>query len=371
MQKTNLLSFDQEALKNYFTENGEKAFRATQVMKWIYHHQISDFDEMLNLSKATRLWLNENACVEGLDATKIQVAKDGVVKFLFDLNSNTADSENLVETVYIPESNRATLCVSSQIGCALDCSFCSTARQGFNRNLTSAEIIGQIYQVNLYLKRKGLQQVTNVVMMGMGEPLLNYKNVVTALKVMLDDLGFGFSKRRVTVSTAGVVPAIKKLTDDIDVSLAVSLHSATDTLRQELVPLNKKYPIQELMDACNYYLQGDDRKKHIMFEYVLLKGVNDQDKHARELVKLIKNMSCKVNLIPFNPFPDSGYFSSDENQVLRFQNILNKAKIRTMLRKQRGEDVDAACGQLAGKVNDKSRRHVKFSSPRFGTIIEP
>ena len=363
MDKINLLSFSSDELKTFFTDNGEKAFRATQVMKWIYHQNVTDFDAMLNLSKKTRAWLQEVACIEQPEVVKTQIAKDGVIKFLLKM-----EADNLVETVYIPEGNRATLCVSSQVGCALDCSFCSTARQGFNRNLTTAEIIGQIFQANNYMENNNLQRVTNVVLMGMGEPLLNYKNVVSALKIMLDDFGFGLSKRRVTISTAGVVPAMIKLADDVDVSLAVSLHSATDELRSELVPLNKKYPIAELMKACQHYLDGDDRKKHIMFEYVMLKGVNDQPEHARALVKLLKGMSCKVNLIAFNPFASSGYFSSEEVQVLKFQTILTKAKIRTLLRKQRGEDVDAACGQLAGKVKDKSSRHVKFSSPRFGTI---
>ncbi len=363
-KRINLLDYDQDALKSFFVANNEKPFRAVQLMKWIYHQGERDFAQMSNLSKKTRSWLSEVAEITLPKVAKRQQSSDGVIKYLFQLDDN-----NHIESVYIPEEGRATLCISSQVGCALDCSFCSTARQGFNRNLTTAEIIGQIFQVKDDLAQHQLQPLSNIVLMGMGEPLLNYDKVLSALKIMLDDMGFSFSKRRVTVSTAGVVPALKKLADDIDVSLAVSLHSADNALRDELVPLNKKYPLEELMQACRYYLQDQKRKRHIMFEYVMLQGINDQDEHARQLVKLLKGLAAKVNLIPFNPFPGSGYQSSSEQQILRFQAILNQGKIRTLLRKTRGEDVDAACGQLAGKIQDKSRRQRKFIDPRFGEVV--
>ncbi len=353
--KINLLDLDRKGLEAFFTRVGEKAFRASQLMQWIHQRGITDFDEMTNLSKAMRERLKETAVVHIPETVIEQDSKDGTRKWLLHL-----DSGNSIEMVFIPEGDRGTLCISSQVGCALECSFCSTAQQGFNRNLSTAEIIGQ-----LFLAKKTLEEgqgdertrraVTNVVMMGMGEPLLNFDNVVKAMNLMMDDFGYGLSKRRVTLSTAGVVPAIHRLKNQCDVALAVSLHATTDKLRDELVPINKKYPIKELMAACRDYLDREGRRK-ITFEYVMLQGINDLQVHAKQLIKLLKGIPCKINLIPFNPFPGTDYKCSSRNAIMRFRDILQQAGMVVMTRKTRGEDIDAACGQLAGKVKDKTKR---------------
>jgi len=360
--KTNLLDFDQQALKDFFAQLGEKPFRTAQVMRWIYHQGVTDYDAMTDLSNKLREHLKAETELALPEVSHEQVSADGTTKWLFDL-----DSGNGIESVFIPETARGTLCISSQVGCALDCSFCATARQGFNRNLSTAEIVGQIWQANQRLGGgvAGSRRITNIVLMGMGEPLLNYKNLIPALKLMMQDQAFGFGKRRVTVSTAGVVPAMDRLKEDVDVSLAVSLHAPTDDLRDELVPLNKKYPIDELMAACKRFV-ATDRKKHITFEYVMLAGVNDSDAEARELVRCLRGVSAKINLIPFNTFEGNGYHCSSQNRIDRFRDILYKGGLNTVTRKTRGEDIDAACGQLAGKVADRSRREVKFVQPRFG-----
>lgn len=361
--KINLLGLDQNGLKSFFSDMGDKPYRVTQIMKWIYHRHVVNFNDMTDISRATREKLHQMAEIRLPEVALEQWSDDGSCKWLFRL-----DCGNSVETVYIPETGRSTLCISSQIGCALDCSFCSTARQGFNRNLSSAEIIGQIYLVNRILRENtetSDRQITNVVMMGMGEPLLNFQSLVPALSLMMDDLAFGLSKRKVTVSTSGVIPAMDRLREEIDVSLAVSLHAPNDELRNELVPLNKKYPIHDLLQACRRFV-STEHKKHIMFEYVLLAGVNDQPKHAKELVKLLRNFPCKVNLIPFNPFPGSGYKRSGNSAIETFWNILNRGGVLTLKRATRGDDIDAACGQLAGDLEDRSRRHIKFQEQRYG-----
>lgn len=348
----NLLDFDRKGLQAFFAEIGEKPFRATQLLKWIYQEGVVDFEQMTNLSKSLRRYLTDHCEIKTPEIIAEQLASDGTCKWAVQMSCG-----NRVETVYIPEERRATLCISSQVGCALACSFCSTARQGFNRNLSTAEIIGQLY---LAQQRLGSERrITNVVMMGMGEPLLNFDNVVAAMNLMMDDFAFGLSKRRVTVSTSGVVPAMNRLADVCDVSMAVSLHAPNDELRNELVPINIKYPLKELMAACRDYAKNGPRK-HITFEYVMLAGVNDSQDDARTLSKLLKNVPSKVNLIPFNPFPQSPYRCSDGPSILRFRDILNDAGIVTTIRKTRGEDIDAACGQLVGQVKDKSRRHLKL-----------
>lgn len=350
----NLLDFDRKGLQAFFVELGEKPFRATQLLKWIYQEGVADFEQMTNLSKPLRQYLQEHCEIRAPDIVTEQLASDGTCKWAMQTSCG-----NRVETVYIPEDRRATLCVSSQVGCALACSFCSTAQQGFNRNLSTAEIVGQLY---LAQQRLGPERrITNVVMMGMGEPLLNFDNVVAAMNLMMDDFAYGLSKRRVTVSTSGVVPAMKRLGDVCDVSMAVSLHAPYDELRDQLVPINVKYPLAELMDACRDYAKTGPRK-HITFEYVMLDGINDGAEHARALVKLLKNVPSKLNLIPFNPFPQSSYRCSSSANILRFRDILQDAGLVTTIRKTRGEDIDAACGQLVGQVQDKSRRHLKLQA---------
>ena len=360
---TNLLGLDRAGLEAFFAVIGEKKFRATQVMKWIHQLGVVDFQEMNNLSKDLRKQLAESSCVQNLQVTQDQTSKDGTRKWLLRLHDG-----NHIETVYIPEDDRGTLCVSSQVGCALDCSFCSTGRQGFNRNLSTAEIISQVWLASQLLdeEKKPGRKITNVVMMGMGEPLLNFDNVVSAVRIMMDDFAYGLSKRRVTVSTAGVVPAMDRLADILDMRLAVSLHASNDELRNKLVPVNKKYPLKELMAACRRFIDKQNSRSRITFEYVLLDGINDQPEHARELIKLLKGIPTLMNLIPFNPFQGSGYNTSSKKAVLRFSEILHKAGMTTVVRKTRGEDIDAACGQLAGKIEDKSRRHRRFAEPRFG-----
>jgi 23S rRNA (adenine2503-C2)-methyltransferase len=363
MQRTNLLGLDRTALEEFFVALGDKKFRAAQLMKWIHQLGVTDFQLMNNLSKELRNKLAEISCIENLQVAKDLLSKDGTRKWLLQL----ADG-NFIETVFIPEDDRGTLCVSSQVGCALDCSFCSTGRQGFNRNLSTAEIISQVWLASVLLEEemKPGRKITNVVMMGMGEPLLNFDNVVRAVSIMMDDFAYGLSKRRVTVSTAGVVPAIDRLGDRLDMRLAVSLHASNDALRNKLVPLNNKYPLKELMAACVRFIDKQNTRSRITFEYVLLDGINDKPEHARELVKLLKGVPTLMNLIPFNPFEGSGYKTSSKQAVSRFSEILHNAGITTVVRKTRGEDIAAACGQLAGKIEDKSRRHRRFAVPRFG-----
>ncbi|RRQ21090.1 23S rRNA (adenine(2503)-C(2))-methyltransferase RlmN [Thiohalobacter thiocyanaticus] len=349
---TNLLDLDRKGLEAFFAGMGEKGFRAQQVMKWIYQLNVDDFAGMSNLSKALRERLHDEARVELPRVVMDRLSSDGSRKLLLEL----ADG-NCIETVFIPEKERGTLCVSSQVGCMLNCSFCSTAQQGFNRNLTTAEIIGQVLLASRALGGdvQHRRAITNVVMMGMGEPLLNFDAVVRAMQIMRDDLAFGLSKRRITLSTSGIVPELDRLRAECDVSLAVSLHATNDELRNELVPINRKYPIAELMEACRRYV-ADEPRRRVTFEYVMLAGVNDSDAHARELLRLLRRVPAKVNLIPFNPFPDTTYTSSDPQRILEFQNILINGGIVTVTRKTRGDDIAAACGQLAGEFQDRTRR---------------
>nr|WP_255494860.1 23S rRNA (adenine(2503)-C(2))-methyltransferase RlmN [Luteibacter sp. Sphag1AF] len=345
-------------MRDYFAQLGEKPYRAEQVMKWMYHRLESDFENMTDVGKALREKLSA-VCYVGPPKTMFdKAAIDGTHKWLLGM-----DGGNAVETVYIPEPTRGTLCVSSQVGCALNCQFCSTATQGFNRNLSTAEIIGQVWVAARHLGNVTHQQrrITNVVMMGMGEPLLNFDNVVAAMSLMRDDLGFGLASKRVTLSTAGLVPMIDRLSTESDVSLAVSLHAANDELRTELVPLNKRYPLAELLAACNRYNERRPRT-HITFEYTLMKGVNDQPEHARQLIKFMRRVHGrnKVNLIPFNPFPGTRFERSDATVIRDFQTQLLSAGVLTMLRRTRGDDIDAACGQLKGQVLDRTRRQAEF-----------
>jgi len=357
--KTNLLDLNRQDMEAFFTSLGEKAFRASQVMKWIYHHGVDDFDAMSNLSKALREQLKDKAEVRLPEVAVDMPSSDGTRKWMLRL----ADG-NSIEMVYIPESDRATLCVSSQVGCALNCSFCSTATQGYNRNLTTAEIIGQVVLATRLVgipQNKGERVITNVVLMGMGEPLLNFDSVVKAMELMQDDYAFGISKRRVTVSTAGVVPAIDELKKAIDVSLAVSLHAPTDELRNELVPINRKYPIAELLAACRRYCV-DAPHRRITFEYAMLEGVNDSPEHARALLKVLRGTPAKINLIPFNPFPGTQYRRSSLEAINRFRDILMEGNIITVTRKTRGDDIAAACGQLVGEVQDRTKRSQRIIS---------
>ncbi len=357
-QKVNLLGLTQAQLLEYFAGIGERPFRAKQVMKWIHHHGLDDFEGMTDISKALRARLNETAEIRGPKVQAVQTAKDGTRKWLLQL----ADG-NGIETVYIPEADRNTLCVSTQVGCALDCAFCSTARQGFNRNLTAAEIIGQLWQVSRQLSSPapGERVVSNVVLMGMGEPLLNFDNSLAAIEIMLDDLGYGLSRRRVTLSTAGVVPAMDRLKDRLPVALAVSLHAPDNALRDRLVPLNRKYPLDELMAACRRYLAGQDIRMRITFEYVMLADVNDSDSHARALGRLLQGIPSKINLIPFNPFPGAGFARSPAERIEQFAGLLFRQGYIAITRRPRGEDIDAACGQLVGKVRDRSRRQTRVA----------
>ena len=359
----NLLDLDRQGLEDYFSGLGEKSFRASQVIQWIHQKAVTDFQQMSNLSQALRDYLQNNAVIHLPEVVYDATSVDGTRKWLLQL-----DDGNRIETVYIPEDDRGTLCVSSQAGCALDCSFCSTGRRGFNRNLNTAEIISQVWLATRLIDEeiKPGRKVTNVVLMGMGEPLLNFDNVVRAVHLMMDDFAYGLSKRRVTVSTAGVVPAIDRLGDILDMRLAVSLHAPDDDLRNMLVPLNRKYPLQELMAACRRFIDKQSARSRITFEYVLLDGVNDTDQHAHELIKLVKGIPTLMNLIPFNPFAGSGYKTSPRKRVEQFNKILADAGITTVVRRTRGDDIDAACGQLVGKIEDKSRRHRRFEEPRIG-----
>ena len=354
--KTNLLNYDLNGLTQHFAEIGEKPFRAKQVMRWMHQAGAQNFEEMTDLAKSLRAKLNEQATIEVPKLMMAQESTDGTRKWLLDVGTG-----NGVETVFIPEAERGTLCISSQVGCALECTFCSTGRQGFNRNLTAAEIIGQLWWANkaMGVTPKNERVISNVVMMGMGEPMANFDNVVTALSIMLDDYGYGLSRRRVTVSTSGMVPQMDRLRDAMPVALAVSLHASNDEVRDQIVPLNKKYPLKELMAACQRYLVKAPRD-FITFEYVMLDGINDKAQHARELIELVKDVPCKFNLIPFNPFPNSGYERSTNENIRVFRDILQQAGFVVTVRKTRGDDIDAACGQLAGQVQDKTRRQQKW-----------
>ena len=353
-KKVNLLDFDRKGLTAFFVGLGEKPFRATQILKWIYQEDVYDFNQMSNLSKTLRAYLSENCVIKTPEIVVEQIATDGTIKWAMQTHCG-----NRIESVFIPEDDRNTLCVSSQIGCALACSFCSTAQQGFNRNLTTSEIIGQLFIAQNRVGKD--RRITNVVMMGMGEPLLNFDNVVAACNLMMDDFAYGLSKRRVTISSSGVVPAIERLGEACDVSLAISLHAVRDELRDELVPINKKYPLNVLMEACRENAKIAPRR-FITFEYVMLDGINDSLEDAKDLIKLLKTVPCKLNLIPFNPFPNSSYRCSNKETLLKFKTMLNDAGIITTVRKTRGDDIDAACGQLVGQVADKSRRHLKIKN---------
>ncbi|WP_332673715.1 23S rRNA (adenine(2503)-C(2))-methyltransferase RlmN [Aromatoleum sp.] len=400
----NLLDFDVDGLVQWFAERDEKPFRARQVMRWMHRFGETDFDRMTDVAKSLRAKLSAEACIRAPEAIRDSVSADGTRKWLLDVGG-----ANAVEAVFIPETNRGTLCISSQAGCALDCAFCSTGKQGFNRNLSAAEIIGQLWLANKLLGGTAApggakdadgdpnnasranrrdhgrssdvagvhpessrssdseeedhngRVISNVVMMGMGEPLANFDNVVTALRLMLDDHAYGLSRRRVTVSTSGIVPAIDRLRDECPVALAVSLHAPDDALRDRLVPINRKYPLRELMAACRRYLERAPRD-FVTFEYVMLDGVNDSEAHARALVELVRDVPCKVNLIPFNPFPNSEFGRSPAPVIRRFAETLMNAGIVTTTRKTRGDDVDAACGQLAGQVQDRTRRTVRLTN---------
>ncbi len=348
----NLLDLDAHALAGYFTEMGEKPFRARQLMRWMYKVGESDFAAMTDIAATLRNKLVQQACISLPNVIREELSDDGTRKWLLDVGTG-----NAIETVFIPEQMRGTLCVSSQAGCALDCSFCATGKQGFNRNLSVAEIIGQLWWANHQLgkNKEGNWPISNVVMMGMGEPLLNFDNTVSALRLMLDDHGYGLSRRRVTVSTSGVVPAMDRLRDECPVALAISLHAPNDKLRDELVPINQKYPLKQLLAACQRYLEKAPRD-FITFEYVMLDGVNDSVQQAHELVKLVSEVPCKFNLIPFNPFPQTRYQRSKPEAIRRFSDVLVEADIITTTRKTRGDDIAAACGQLAGQVQDKTKR---------------
>ena len=350
--RVNLLDFDEAGLRAYFESIGEKSFRAQQVLKWVFHHAETDIGAMTDLGIALRKKLELNAEIRLPEILREQRSNDGTIKWLIGFQGG-----NAVETVYIPEPKRGTLCVSSQVGCALNCSFCSTGAQGFARNLTCGEIIGQVWLAakSLGHERNGQRRITNIVMMGMGEPLLNFEAVVPAMSLMRNDLGFGFAAKRVTLSTAGLVPGIHRLRETLDVALAVSLHSPVDDVRTELVPLNRKYPIAELMQACRDYV-SEKHKRSVTFEYTLIDGVNDHPEHARKLVKLLRTVPSKLNLIPFNPFPGTKYRCSSEDRILQFQQIVMRGGLIATVRKTRGEDIDAACGQLVGKVQDRTKR---------------
>jgi 23S rRNA (adenine2503-C2)-methyltransferase len=354
MTVTNLLDFDLDGLAAYCDGLGEKRFRAQQLFRWIHQRGESDFGAMSDLAKSLREKLAGVAQVTPLAVVSEQASTDGTIKWLFDVGGGDA-----VETVFIPEDDRGTLCVSSQAGCAVGCRFCSTGHQGFSRNLTTAEIVAQLWYAEHHLRKRlqlapGERAITNVVMMGMGEPLQNYSALVPALRVMLDDHAYGLSRRRVTVSTSGVVPMIDRLRDDCPVALAVSLHAPFDALRDDLVPLNKKYPVAELLEACNRYLDKAPRD-FITFEYCMLDGINDTEEHAQALVEISQRVSCKFNLIPFNPFPESGLKRSPRERVTTFAAVLQDAGVVTTIRRTRGDDIDAACGQLAGEVKDRTQ----------------
>ncbi|MEM6998679.1 MAG: 23S rRNA (adenine(2503)-C(2))-methyltransferase RlmN [Pseudomonadota bacterium] len=354
--KINLLDYDRKSLEAYFTEIGEKSFRAQQVLKWIYHQGIIDFDAMTNLSKSLRSKLKENVHIKLPKIISDQKSEDGTHKWLIEI-----DGGNSVETVFIPENDRGTLCISSQVGCPLECKFCSTGQQGFNRNLTASEIIGQVWAANKSLGyfKNDKRIITNIVFMGMGEPLLNYDNVLKAINLLTDDLGFGLARRRVTVSTSGIIPEIDRLKEDTNVSLAISLHASNNELRNDIVPINRSYPMQDLLSACKRFTEARDNEP-ITIEYVMLKNVNDSKQDAYDLVDCLHGIPAKVNLIPFNTFPGTNYNCSEIKTINAFRDILVKSNIITITRKTRGDDIDAACGQLVGKVMAKAERHKKI-----------
>ncbi len=364
-EKVDLLGMDRAALEAFFAGLGEKPYRAVQVMKWIHQRGISDFDAMTDISKALREKLKQIARIKTPRIVTEQKSQDGTIKWLLEV-----DQHNFIETVFIPEKDRGTLCISSQVGCALDCSFCATGKQGFNRNLENWEIILQMWVATKALDSdpKRNRRITNVVFMGMGEPLLNVTHVFPVANILMDDNAYGLSKRRVTISTAGVVPAIDKMSRELDACLAVSLHAPDNALRDELVPINQKYPLEELMPALHRYVAGSSHKKHIVIEYVMIDQVNDRLTHAEALKQLLKGLNCKVNLIPFNPFPGSAYRRSSNNQVHRFQRVLLDAGLNCTVRKTRGDDIDAACGQLAGKVKDRTGRQQKYQEIQLESI---
>ncbi|MBD9512971.1 MULTISPECIES: 23S rRNA (adenine(2503)-C(2))-methyltransferase RlmN [Pseudomonadaceae] len=360
--KANLLGMTKPQLEEFFESIGEKRFRAGQVMQWIHHFGALEFGAMTNVGKALREKLEAVAEIRPPEIVSQDISADGTRKWVVRVASGSC-----VETVYIPQGGRGTLCVSSQAGCALDCSFCSTGKQGFNSDLTSAEIIGQVWIANQSfgtIPGKIDRAITNVVMMGMGEPLLNFDNVVTAMSIMMEDLGYGISKRKVTLSTSGVVPMIDKLAEVTDVSLALSLHAPNDELRNKLVPINKKYPLEMLLDSCYRYITRLGKERVLTIEYTLLAGINDQPEHAEQLIALLKDFPCKINLIPFNPFPHSGYERPSNNAIRRFQDMLHKSGFNVTVRTTRGDDIDAACGQLVGQVMDRTRRSERYIAVR-------
>ncbi|EKN5093196.1 bifunctional tRNA (adenosine(37)-C2)-methyltransferase TrmG/ribosomal RNA large subunit methyltransferase RlmN [Yersinia enterocolitica] len=355
--KINLLDLNRQQMREFFAEMGEKPFRADQVMKWMYHYCYDDFEQMTDINKGLRSKLQRVAEIRAPEVAQEQRSTDGTIKWAIKVG------DQQVETVYIPEGERATLCVSSQVGCALECKFCSTAQQGFNRNLRVSEIIGQVWRAAKIigsLKSTGTRPITNVVMMGMGEPLLNLNNVVPAMDIMMDDFGFGLSKRRVTLSTSGVVPALDKLGDMIDVALAISLHAPTDDIRDEIVPINRKYNIETFLAAVRRYLaKSNANGGRVTVEYVMLDHINDSTEQAHQLAECLKDTPCKINLIPWNPFPGAPYGRSSNSRVDRFSKVLMEYGFTTIVRKTRGDDIDAACGQLAGEVIDRTKRSLK------------
>jgi 23S rRNA (adenine2503-C2)-methyltransferase len=356
-QTMNLLNLDRSAMEAYFVSIGEKNFRGKQVTQWIHQYGVDDFDQMTNLSKDLRAKLKQHCTITPPEIALDHLAQDGTRKFVLRLHCG-----NCIETVFIPEKERGTLCVSSQVGCSLNCRFCSTGAQGYNRNLSVAEIISQVWVAARALSdqpHKEKRVITNVVMMGMGEPLLNFDAVISAMDIMMDDFAYNISKYRLTLSTSGVVPQLYKLAERSNVALAISLHAPNDTLRTQLVPLNKKYPIKTLLEACRHYFRNEP-KRSITMEYVMLKGINDQPQHARELIKTLKGIHCKVNLIPFNSFPGTQFERSDQKTIDDFAAILMKAGLCTITRRTRGEDIDAACGQLAGDFHDRTQRSRKI-----------
>ncbi|MFT5634611.1 MAG: 23S rRNA (adenine2503-C2)-methyltransferase [Cognaticolwellia sp.] len=353
-KKINLLNLDHKGMREYFSLIGEKPFRADQIMKWIYHFGYDDFELMTNINKKLREKLQRDTEIKAPEISEKQVSIDGTIKYALSLEGGQE-----IETVWIPENGRATLCVSSQVGCALECTFCSTAQQGFNRNLSMAEIIGQVWRVANDIgatRIAGTRPITNIVMMGMGEPLLNMKNLIPALDTMLNDLGYGLSKRRVTVSTSGVVPALDMLKEKIDCALAISIHAGNNTLRDELVPINKKYPLEEFIAAAGRYIDGSKANKQATIEYVMLDHVNDSTDQAHELAHALKDLPSKINLIPFNPYPGSPYKRSSNSRIDRFDKVLQTYGLTVITRRTRGDDIDAACGQLAGEVLDRTKR---------------
>jgi 23S rRNA (adenine2503-C2)-methyltransferase len=357
-KKVNLLGLSPQKMKDFFVELGEKPFRAQQLLKWIHQVGIEDFDDMTSVSKPMREKLKAVACVEYPEIIYHDTSKDGTQKWVMKIPGGSS-----IETVYIPEGDRGTLCVSSQIGCSLDCSFCSTGKQGFNRDLSVAEIIGQVYVAAKSFDKPGEKRerrITNVVMMGMGEPLMNFDNVVDSMDLMMDDFCYGISKRRVTLSTSGVVPKLYDLAGVSDVSLAVSLNAPNDALRDQLVPINKKWPIKELIKACQHYMASLPDRRKLTVEYTMMNKVNDEMEHAVELAVLLKDTPCKINLIPFNPFPNSGYERPSNNRVYKFRDYLHSQGYIVTIRSTRGDDIDAACGQLVGNVEDRTKRSARY-----------